>query len=109
MRAFSFLFVLQIFFFLAQPCQELAASVNDCRTENTTISHIDRSNDAETGADLCSPFCICSCCSVPVSETRFSLAVTVAPSVEAVRDSAKEYTSPASTSYISSIWQPPKA
>jgi len=105
-RIFSFIFILFIIFLLAQPCQDMTACSDD---EVTVATHV-TTDGSETDAELCSPFCICSCCSHPVSSARFaSASAPIEASVIFAADLAVEYTNPYTNPFPNSIWQPPKA
>ncbi|MFN0277994.1 MAG: DUF6660 family protein [Pyrinomonadaceae bacterium] len=109
MKAFSFFFIVYIFFLMARPCQDMLANVDDCQNETTAIAHIDSANETEETADLCSPFCVCSCCSHPVSIARLTLGVTLETTLATVPKLTDDYKNPSTNTFNNSIWQPPKA
>jgi hypothetical protein len=58
--------------------------------------------------DLCSPFCICTCCAgmdIPVLKTY----LPEKPAADFARPSASPYTSAIPSGGASSVWQPPRA
>lgn len=109
MRKFSSTFIiLYLLFLLTQPCQDVFASAN------TTVKAADEAvavnlplPTEEKNVDACSPFCICSCCSISVGYYSPFL-LNPALMTEPPEGLVTSYKDPFLGSYHHSIWQPPK-
>ena len=110
MRGFCFTFIVYIVLLLTQPCQDLAAKFIDCQDSDTQAAHMERSSNTDpfTG-DECSPFCVCSCCSHPVSSHKFPSGLTLRVESREIPTTIDNYVGPYDNAHQSSIWQPPKA
>ena len=73
------------------------------RTEHS--DHEQHSNDC--GDDLCSPFCVCSCCST-VFDAPAKLPLRIYPPTPTPEGTPTYFTHLISSSFNHSIWQPPK-
>lgn len=109
MRVFCFSFIVYLMLLLTQPCQDLASMVNDCADKNTQTAHVESTSKNNPKADECSPFCICSCCSLSVADR--SVAVIVSSDVKnaSISSTLAVYANPYSKAHQNSVWQPPKA
>ncbi|WP_291086628.1 DUF6660 family protein [Flavobacterium sp. BFFFF1] len=78
-----------------------------CSDSKATTEKGSADNDHK-GSDLCSPFCICSCCAAHA--INFSTALTFEPVMISELISRQEiiYKSPLASSFTGSIWQPPQ-
>jgi hypothetical protein len=80
-------------------CNELSQNhENDCGSANESKDHED---------EICTPFCICTCCGCPVVKTETPAAFTVA----IVQPSEKKiipYQAEILSQFTAKIWQPPK-
>lgn len=94
---------------LTQPCQDVFADVNDCDEKDRQVVHLDSSPETDPGPDECSPFCICSCCSLTVIDRSFSFSISADAKSAPVTKALAEYTNPYTKVHQNSIWQPPKA
>lgn len=65
-------------------------------------------DDCQDGSEICSPFCVCSCCSVPASYQHFTVSNAEPKVVMVNAEPNFEYTAPFSGSFQTSVWQPPK-
>jgi hypothetical protein len=109
-RVFCFSFVVYLVLLLTQPCQDLAAMVNDCADNNAHVAHLERTSDTEPpGPDECSPFCVCSCCSLSVVNHTVPVGVMTKAENVTIPSTLIEYTNPYTKAHQNSIWQPPKA
>jgi len=82
------------------PCNDVHdGAKNQITTVNQAQDHHESDND------ICSPFCICSCCQGFVALTSFP---DVAISSFAVSSNFSFYTEKFFSSAAASIWQPPK-
>ncbi|HQZ82376.1 MAG TPA: hypothetical protein PLR83_04085 [Pyrinomonadaceae bacterium] len=111
MRVFSFIFVVYMLVLLAQPCQEFVASASGDSAACPTTAVV-RGDTPESGSktDGCSPFCICSCCSInSMGAHTVSVAIESPATVNAIPREIAAYSSQHTSNYLASIWQPPKA
>lgn len=109
MKVFCFSFIVYIVLLLTQPCQDFAATANDSVYNKSPYSQQQKPSNHNSQSDECSPFCICSCCSLSVVEHSVSFTLTsVLKSVE-IKANLANYTNPNSETLQTSIWQPPKA
>ena len=108
MKVFCFSFIVYFVLLITQPCEDILAYVDSCNGKNTEIVHLDNTSDSDPQADDCSPFCICSCCSLSAADR--SVARYISASIESVsiEIEAIEYLNPYSKAHQNSIWQPPK-
>lgn len=110
-RVFSFIFVVYMLVLLTQPCQEFVASAREvpaARSAAAVVRSDVPKNDPKT--DGCSPFCICSCCSInSMGAHTASVGIESPVVVSAIPREIAVYTSQHTSSYLASIWQPPKA
>ena len=106
MRSAAFLSIVYIVFLLTQPCADVFA----IPAERGARAAIESGafGDCEEGAETCSPFCVCSCCSVPASYQHFSISKEDRPVVVISTASNFNYTDPFTGSFQASVWQPPK-
>ena len=107
MRIASFIFIVYIVLLLTQPCQDMLSMLD--QSAGTEITHIESPTDKNDHTDGCSPFCICGCCSISVADSSTSDTKATTSSHTAVSQHMSEYTSPDTTTFQNSIWQPPKA
>ena len=110
MRPATLTIILYILFLLTQPCQDVLAArglVDDEARVAVQMSSPSDCDEKGTGDD-CSPFCICSCRTVPAGE-HF---VTFVPEPKILAPIARKspicYTNPQTNSFTSTVWQPPK-
>ena len=108
-KVICFSFIVYIVVLLAQPCQDLAAMVEDRNDNKTQISRIQSSHETDPKADECSPFCVCSCCSLSIVDRSITVGVAFEPERIAALAGLIGYSSPYSKAHQNSIWQPPKA
>jgi hypothetical protein len=102
MKYLAILLSLYTLYLVSTPCVDEALHCNNVVAGQTEQQH---PGGSEGHADACSPFCICSCCSVPVtlvpgtfiSQPFFSFQRSILPE------------SPLFISFFSvAFWQPPK-
>jgi len=107
MKAASFSIIVYILFLLSQPCRDAfaAPSINE---ENEAIAAVHAPLLAEESSDICSPFCICSCCSLTVGYHSTLYMVDPEHVAIAGRKNDLEYKNPVIENFSASIWQPPK-
>lgn len=110
MRILSFIFIVYAIVTLAQPCRDLAVSVADA-TKGTSVaaSQRDERSNLDPQNDECSPFCICSCCSMSMLHVRFTFPLPVEVKNGTVEALIPDYSDPNPKTFHDNIWQPPKA
>ncbi|MCX6303454.1 MAG: hypothetical protein NT040_00660 [Bacteroidetes bacterium] len=102
MKYIAFILSVYIFCLASAPCVDEGMSIHKQDPGQTEHQPSGTTSDH---ADACSPFCICSCCSVPV---------TIAPVtvISQPFSSFKRPVHPGSTAFLSffdmTFWQPPK-
>jgi hypothetical protein len=103
MRFLASILSLYILVLTAVPCLEVPefSGSGNVLTQNTT-------NDTQElpDVDLCSPFCVCSCCVSSISSQEVFHIDFTYDSFSSVQYS--KYTSVFSSFNFASIWQPPK-
>lgn len=107
-HTFSFIFIVYLVLLLTQPCQDMVSMVDD-RGQAAEVSSIDNTPPNDPTGDACSPFCICSCCSISVADRAVTMTRTGHIVILDSAHTPGEYTSPDTVAYQNSIWQPPKA
>lgn len=109
MRSFCFIFIVYVVLLLTQPCQDLAVAAGDkCGDDARNAVHIEQAQAEQPEGDDCSPFCVCSCCSHPVVNVKFTFGLTGGATVVTVHSNLIEYNDPHAATHLNSIWQPPK-
>ena len=95
------------FYLLILTCMPCADNCYDeVQPTQTTISTTDTHSHNDTEKESCSPFCICSCCSIPVSISSpilFPSAIIIAQSINKFSNYTFSF-----QSVQFNIWQPPK-
>lgn len=88
------------------PCQDSA--LVDFGQNTVALLTAGADHSPHETPDLCSPFCICTCCAgmdIPVLKTS----LPEKPVADFARPSASPYTSATPSGGASSVWQPPRA
>ncbi len=109
MKLVSLAIIVYLVFLLTQPCQDVFASASETVPSDAFIAAIGETTETENESDECSPFCICSCCSISMAYHSFVTAASVHKPAEIHRTVAVEYRGLDAKSFSGSIWQPPKA
>ena len=106
MKAVSFFAIVYILFLLTLPCQDAFAAHRETSTGETTA--IDRIDPCEEEPEVCSPFCICSCCGLPA--LYYADLVAASPKCKDIdpHQMQIEFRSLAPKAFPGSVWQPPK-
>jgi hypothetical protein len=102
MKIFALLLSVYVLFLVSLPCKDGENCTYDVHTG--TVHHHDEPGSQEL-PDGCSPFCVCSCCSVTVilTDFHFKSLLTFIP-VEVNIPLKQDLHS----HYFQHIWQPPK-
>lgn len=109
MKPTSLAIIVYLIFLLTQPCQDVFASARETAPGDTFVAAVGETTETESESDECSPFCICSCCSISVAYHSFVTVNSVSRPAEIHRTVRVEYRGLDSKSFSGSIWQPPKA
>lgn len=101
MRLFCFIFALYVAALAVMPCGDN----EDCTQSKLQIELADDHSEHEHESEMCTPFCICSCCGTSLQVANifnFEIvtAVTSKPLPTSYTDSIQEISL--------SIWQPPQ-
>jgi hypothetical protein len=107
-KAISFTLSLYMILLLTQPCQDVFALPQEVGSQTRTVALRNEPADSECESETCSPFCICSCCSLSVINCTFTTAVNLETVATPDADGVISYADPYATAYQPSIWQPPK-
>jgi len=108
----TFIFVAYLLVLAVQPCKDNFLPRDNRGHEVQKVAHLDPSSQDTNGGsnDLCSPFCVCSCCGInPVPTIVYSMSATTYQNIEQATAEFSQYTSPYESTRPFSIWQPPKA
>jgi len=62
----------------------------------------------ETSEDLCSPFCVCSCCGVQILNFAQPVAFAFRIALPSIQTPIPSYKSTFISGYFGSVWQPPQ-
>ncbi|MES2620358.1 MAG: DUF6660 family protein [Bacteroidota bacterium] len=100
MKFFCLLFAFYTLSISVMPCNDVHEG-----SKNAVITSAQAEDHHQDHNDICSPFCICSCCQGFVALTSFSEA-TLSPFIASSNFSF--YTEKFFSSASAAIWQPPK-
>lgn len=104
MKPISFVLIFYILFLLVQPCQDVFAAPRNA----IASADIKQTDQEEKESDECSPFCICSCCSLSVGYHSLTSVAEPKPTAFLRRINSTEYCEPYLNNFSNAIWQPPK-
>ncbi|WP_394342004.1 DUF6660 family protein [Pseudochryseolinea flava] len=103
-RFASIFFALYIAFAACFPCSDGDACADDMR-EDSSITIVSPQEHAAEEVDLCSPFCICSCCSASIQQPKYF----VFEFHRSITSDLFFFVKPQATQSVAySVWQPPK-
>ena len=88
------------------PCADKEVNSLAHTTLELKSNHDNHSHDKEK--DLCSPFCICSCCGSQVVSYFQSNIIDFPIPFEGIKTQLPTYTSVFASNFFGSIWQPPQ-
>ena len=102
MKLFSCIFIIIVLALNFVPCDD----AHEMSGDHTSVIYADdhASND-HAGADLCTPFCHCSCCAASLTAKLLS---SVATPVHTLITVDLHYLDLSYSNISHSIWQPPK-
>jgi hypothetical protein len=101
--------IIYVLILLTQPCQDVFAGKAEFDRSTTLSALIEKDADNDCGPETCSPFCICSCCSLSLAYQVFTTSINADPAVHARTDTTNSYRKPYDLNFQTNIWQPPKA
>lgn len=113
MKIFSFILSIYIFCLAILPCDDIHLVLNEVghsAAYHNDHESQDKHEHSEGSDNHCSPFCSCTCCHSPVTfELIFKTSPNSIAYVQVSRDDNTflYYDSPSST-FLNTIWQPPK-
>jgi hypothetical protein len=110
MKIATFIFTFYMLALSLIPCGDGGGGIVKIANHLFGIEH-ERHSDHEQhsngcGDDTCSPFCVCSCCSIVINspeENQFNLLLLLPPFKELPSCVRNEF----SFDFISTVWQPP--
>jgi hypothetical protein len=102
MKILALLFSVYVLYLISIPCKDGENCTYDVHTG--PVSHHDQPDNHDL-PDGCSPFCICSCCSVTVILTDFHFESSHSYTQVEVNIPLKQELY---SDYFQHIWQPPK-
>tara|TARA_R110002124_G_scaffold232000_3_gene397168 strand:+ start:1585 stop:2064 length:480 start_codon:yes stop_codon:yes gene_type:complete len=107
-KSFLFLLALYTIIISSLPCQDdIFKSWHQQSDFEVALETAHSSQNESMGLDLCSPFCICSCCSVPTSTAPLTeLPALLQKQIDTIQ--LFTYQSTFTSTDFSFIWQPPK-
>ena len=106
MKLFSIIISIYIIALSCLPCADMEVNSLAHTTTKFTANHEDHSHDKEN--DLCSPFCICSCCGSQVVSLFHIDAINFPILFKGIKTQLPTYKSVFASNFYGSIWQPPQ-
>ncbi|MEL1252982.1 DUF6660 family protein [Flavobacterium sp. DGU38] len=88
------------------PCADMEANSFTQKKAELASKHDNHSHNKEN--DLCSPFCICSCCGSQMASYSQPVAIDFPILSKGIKKQLPTYQSILSSSFCGSIWQPPQ-
>ena len=88
------------------PCADLKVNNSAHITTEFTSNHEKHSTDNHN--DLCSPFCICSCCGSVIASYSHPIIIKTPIRSKVIKAQLPTYKSILHSNFYGSIWQPPK-
>lgn len=82
--------------------------INSSVHTETELASNHETHSHDTATDLCSPFCICSCCGSQIVSYSQSILIDFSISSESIKTQLPTYKSILSSNFYGSIWQPPQ-
>ncbi|MCA1623370.1 MAG: hypothetical protein LC768_06840 [Acidobacteria bacterium] len=109
MKVFCFIFSVYLLVLSVQPCQDFAASeFSRPQIKNEQTRLYSNGENTESESHECSPFCICSCRQVSVTDTISVLSSNKKLAVFTKSAAQISYQNDYSHQPLNFIWQPPK-
>ena len=87
------------------PCADMGADGNE-HAKSELVAADNHSHNA--GSDLCSPFCVCSCCGSQMTEYLKFAIIDFPVTFKSIKKQLPTYKSILSSNFYGSIWQPPQ-
>ncbi|NWJ52115.1 MAG: hypothetical protein HXX14_14765 [Bacteroidetes bacterium] len=102
MKIFSILMSIYILFMVSLPCVD---DIQGCAKIDHKIEVGQTTHHHNSHGDSCSPFCVCSCCSVTVDMAYY---VFEANPLKTIEFKVIPFYQERFSTYFNHIWQPPK-
>ena len=103
-QVLNILMAAYIAFVACYPCNDSDICIDDKKSASLEVSIWSHEHSPDE-LDLCSPFCICNCCSSSINQPKYFYFTFFTPKIEGVNFPVK----PSTVKTIShSIWQPPR-
>ncbi|WPR71215.1 DUF6660 family protein [Flavobacterium sp. NG2] len=106
MKMLNIIFSIYLVVLSCLPCADKLADSLAHQAEIHSTTDAEHSHDVDN--DLCSPFCVCSCCGFHTLTYVAVVPTLVTVLFEEIKSSHSFYTSIASSNFFGSIWQPPQ-
>ena len=106
MKLFSIIVSIYIIALSCLPCADIEVSSFAHNATKFTGNHEDHSHDKEN--DLCSPFCICSCCGTQIVSLLHIDTINFPIPSKGIKTKLPTYTYVFASNFFGSIWQPPQ-
>ena len=106
MRYFTFIFSLYLLVLTGVPCADMPIHEGENTDFQLVATHDD--TPSHLHLDVCSPFCVCTCCQVLVDSFSFNTFTIEAPIETIHPHSLPLYTEVWVSAYYGNIWTPPK-
>lgn len=87
------------------PCADMEAD-GSAHSKSELVSADNHSHTA--GSDLCSPFCICSCCGSQMTDYSHFSVIDFPIVFKVIKKQLPTYKSILTSNFYGSIWQPPQ-
>lgn len=88
------------------PCADMEVNSSAHSKAEFASNHDEHSHDKAN--DLCSPFCICSCCGSQMANYSQSIIIDFPILSKSIKTQLPTYSSIFSSNFFGSIWQPPQ-
>jgi len=106
MKILNIILSIYIIMLTAYPCADKHNDVLGKSSQSQSSSQHNHSHDEET--DLCSPFCVCNCCSQQTLTFLEIQSFQFLVQFQEIKSSISFYKSTSFSNFFGSIWQPPQ-
>ncbi len=106
MKLFNIIISIYITALSCLPCTDMEVNSLAHTTTKFTANHEEHSHDKEN--DLCSPFCICSCCGSQIISLFQIDTINFPIQSKGIKTQLPTYKSVFASNFYGSIWQPPQ-
>jgi hypothetical protein len=88
------------------PCADIEVDNFVENLDNFQANHNNHSHEKEL--DLCTPFCVCSCCGTPFFHLREEISFRLILNSKKIASKTQNYKPLEISNFVASIWQPPQ-